>query len=210
METRSGLPGNGRDGAPAALDEDRGFAVFWFNPFPALRTYARYPSQYPSRFDQRRPHRPRQDCAAGGDPGGRVDLGGGAGARHVVPPRLAAGGGDQRVAAGAGGHGSDRRPSGRRRCADAERGAGHSSSIAPSKTSPDPPPRRNSAPWASWCGSGARRAPDSPRRNSARLSYPGHFKMTVKVCGPLLPRVHPIDPSAPSSRPCSTRPSPSG
>ena len=65
-------------------------------------------------------------------------------------------------------------------------------------------PRRNSAPWASWCGSGARRAPDSPRRNSARLSYPGHFKMTVKVCGPLLPRVHPIDPSAPSSRPCST------
>src|SRR3954467_4815618 len=73
METRSGWPGNERDGAPAALDEDRGFAVFWFNPVPTLRTHARYPSQYPSRFDQRRPHRPRQDCAAGGDPGVRID-----------------------------------------------------------------------------------------------------------------------------------------
>src|SRR3954471_21269837 len=66
---------NGRDGARAPLDEGRGFAVFWFNPFPAPRTHARHPSQYPSRSDQRRPHRPRQDRAAGGDPGVRVDLG---------------------------------------------------------------------------------------------------------------------------------------
>ena len=207
METRSGLPGNGRDGAPAALDEDRGFAVFWFNPFPALRTYARYPSQYPSRFRPaatasalarlrcwRRSRRPGRSRGRRGRSACRTAAPGcwwrRSTSRWQEPAVTAATGGRQ-------GGGAALTPSGERvielyrSIEDIARSSAKEEFRAVGKLV-----RKRRAARA-----------DSPRRNSARLSYPGHFKMTVKVCGPLLPRVHPI---APSSRPCSTRPSPSG
>ena len=139
---------NGKDSPIAGLlTKAVGSRCSPFRPFPAHRPHARHPPQHPSRLTQRRPYRPRQDCIAGGDPGVRVDLGGRPQARHVVSACLAAGGADQPR------HCRNRRsrlrPVAVRAAGPLLRPAESASlrSIALSKTSHDPRPRRNFVPW---------------------------------------------------------------
>ena len=88
-----------RESGKVSLDDPAAVGLTARSIRSGTKHHGRHASFHPYRLGERRSYRPGQDCAAGGDPLDRIDLGGRALARDVVSPRMAAGRGDQPCAA---------------------------------------------------------------------------------------------------------------